>query len=334
MSMIEDSYCIVMTCCCDLYTVYYQLISGIELSTYYKEKKLSDLVLKSTIAKTLSAITTDNVSIGMIKSSTSSTSKDKRSLRDDLTATDGLDANSINDHLLLSYTVSFNTVLVGMEDAETAYNTYIEQMNDALTAGTFDDYLHHYAVMMRVSNFENAHTPKTSNPIVSSTYSSDLSSESTSPRLSSAVMISVIFFSVVLGIMLTILITFWMRKNKYACCMKVSGSSDYGGINAYDSQHPQSEYNDPTPPSTQQGYTPKRVYTNIFRAGRKLSRKLTRPRGSKKGGSKSAANDDLEYSTTLTAGTDGDLELVEVTFGKGVEQHEMMVNPLNAHRTG
>lgn len=256
-------------------------------------------------------------------------------MRDDLAA-HGLDANT-NDQLVLSYTVSFNTVEVGVEDAEVAYNTYLDQMNIALTQGTFDEYLHHYAVLMRVSNLENAHTPKTSTPIVSSKYSSNLSSESTPPPLSSAVLISVIFFSVVFGIMLTILIDFWMRKNKYACYTKAS-HGDYGGINAHDSQH-QSEFNDPTP-STQGSALQKRVYTNIFRAGRKLSRKLTRPRG-KRGGSKSTSADDLEYSSTLAAGAgmarrdDGDLELVEVTFrNEEVQQSEMMINPLNAHRTG
>jgi hypothetical protein len=147
----------------------------------------------------------------------------------------------------------------------------------------------------------------------------------------------VIFFSVVVGIILTILIDYWMRKNKYACYTKAS-NGDYGGINAHDSQH-QSEFNDLSS-STKGSALQKRVYTNIFRAGRKLSRKLTRPRG-KRGGSKSTSADDLEYSSTLVAGAgmarrdDDDLELVEVSFrNEEVQQGEMMINPLNAHRTG
>jgi len=299
-----------------------QLINGVDLSTYYNEKQSSDLVLKSAIAKTLSAITPDNIAIKTIKKSNQD---QRRSLRDLIIVADGLDTEG---NQVLSYKVSFNTVLVGMEDPEDAYNSYLNEMNAALTTDKFDNILHHYAALMHVSNLQNAHTPKSSKPIISSTYTYTRSAPAW--QLPSAMMISVI--AVVLGIMLTILIAFFMRRNKYVCCTKASDSSDYGGLNANDSQHP-SEFDDSA--LSTQGSMQKRVYKNIFRTGRKLSKKLTRPRG-KKGRSMSTSVDDLEYEYSSTTGgsatVEGDLELVEVTFGKEVQTAVM--NPLNEQRTG
>jgi hypothetical protein len=141
-----------------------QAIQGVTADAFLANGPVTDSVFKHAVAKTMISIESGDITITSVT--------DDYVIVPDGDPTQGVQKEAsflprsvYVEVCVVAYDVVFSTVEAGYTDATTAYSDVSAQLGSAIVKGSFDEYLHEYALIYQEQTLQGAFTPESDDAV-------------------------------------------------------------------------------------------------------------------------------------------------------------------------